>query len=614
MCGIAGALATQRGRGLEHLVSSIADSQHCRGPDARIVRRFENSAFELALGHNRLSIIDLRPEANQPMASEGGRLHVVFNGEIYNFLELRSELEALGRRFTTRSDTEVILAAYQFWGNAAFDRFIGMFAMALYDVATRALVLVRDRFGVKPLYYWSDGVTFAFASTPTVLARHAGAMPNLDYVARGIRFKYYEDDSDISPYTSVRALEPSHALRVTIHDGQVELVKARYYNVGERARALVETLAGESEAALETRLLALLRDATMLRCRSDVPLGLSVSGGVDSSAIAALLSEGLPRVIGYSFGRPDRPESEGPLVAELVTATHLEPRWVWVEGPEQVRELFWRTLLAQDAPFPHGSVMAQHAVFRAARADGTVVLLGGQGGDEAFMGYRKFFLFYAQSLLRHRRIGALPHLLSALLPFVPPVARRAGVFLADRKRYTGDSQGMGSRIVLPASPPGGSMGMAHGDSPRDRQLLDVTRFSIPTLLRYEDRNSMGNSIESRLPFMDHRVVEFGLALPETAKLGNGFGKLILRRALAGMIPDRIRLNRDKRGFDVNQRVWIEGGLGDELRSALRQRGGAVADFLPAGLTINNAFSNAALVGDPQAFKEAVSLIWLADRL
>jgi asparagine synthase (glutamine-hydrolysing) len=168
---------------------------------------------------------------------------------------------------------------------------------------------------------------------------------------------------------------------------------------------------------------------------------------------------------------------------------------------------------------------------------------------------------------------------------------------------------MGTRLVLPPAD-GSHMGLPAGTATRDRQVLDVTRFSLPTLLRYEDRNSMGNSIESRLPFLDHRVLEFGIALRERAKLHDGFGKWILREAMRGRLPDQIRVNRDKRGFDVSQDRWIRGGLGAELRASLGERRAAVAPFLPAGASVDALFSDDALAAHPQAFKEAVSLLWL----
>jgi asparagine synthase (glutamine-hydrolysing) len=623
MCGISGAFTTQvhsdnaRANATGHartLVGRIVASQRTRGPDAESIADYAGRDFQLVLGHNRLSIIDLSAAANQPMAATDGLLHVAYNGEIYNYLELRRELEATGVRFRTASDTEVLLEAYRAWGDGAFDRFIGMFALALYDSAAQQLILVRDRFGVKPLFYAVKNGTLAFASTPTELAHWVGAAPDLGYVARGIRQRYYEDASDTSPYIGVPALEASHLLRVSVTDGRLSLVKRRYYDLLARANALAPQLAGADDESLAEQLGTLLRDACALRRRSDVPLGLSVSGGIDSSAIAALMAEAGQPLIGYSFADPDDRASEGPLVAELARATHLTPRYVDVKDGDDIRALFWATLAAQDAPFPSASIMAQYAVFRAARADGTIVLLGGQGGDEDFMGYRKYFLFRAQSVLRGFRVGDAAHLASTVAPLAPAILRQAGLYFGERGRYSGAPEGKGSNLRLPAAAPGRTMGLEAGESLRHRQAEDILRFSIPTLLRYEDRNSMGNSIESRLPFLDQRVVEFGVALPDRAKLGNGFGKRILRHFLRGKVPDRIRLNRDKRGFDVNQTRWIRSGLGDELRSAVKARQSRVAEFLAADADVSALFSDERLASDGRSFQEAVSLIWLGDRL
>lgn len=613
MCGIAGALTLRGDLDLEPLVSAIIESQTRRGPDHSCVRVIPEPNGQWVFGHNRLSIIDLRPEANQPMVSLDGEITIVFNGEIYNYVELREELVGLGFTFRTQSDTEVLIAAFKMWGEQAFERLYGMFAVAIADRSRSKLLLARDRFGVKPLFYWTDGRTLVFGSTPSVIARWAGAPPNLEYVGKGIRYKYYEDDSDTSQYVGVSALVPGTLLAIDVSHAGLQQRITRYYDLRTRSLECRAELNGLSDRQLEDRLLELLDSACALRLRADVPLGISVSGGLDSSAIAAVVSKKGVKLTGYSFSHPDALESEGPLVSALGRNTGVRPFWVWVQDPKEVRTLFWETLRAQDAPFPHATVMAQNAVFRAAREDGTVVLLGGQGGDEAFMGYRKFYLFYAQSIARNRRLSELPHFLRSVIPFLPAVSRRAGTFMVERSRYTGRSGGMGTQLKLPLATHNDGMGMSHGQSIFERQVLDITRFSLPTLLRYEDRNSMGNSIESRLPFMDHRLVEFGIALMERHKLAHGFGKWILRNALKGTVPDVIRLNRDKRGFDVNQGQWIRQGLGAEIRQALSERSALVREFTSGSWRIEEDYSDLRLISDPQAFKEAVSLIWLADR-
>lgn len=612
MCGISGAISIGPRPGLETLVRQIAESQTARGPDALVVSRLELNEARGALGHNRLSIIDLSAEANQPMATADGALSVVFNGEIYNYIELREELRAMGAQFRTASDTEVLLEAYRAWGDGAFERLYGMFAIALVDYRTGRIVLVRDRFGVKPLYYWTDGKTLAFASTTRVIAKWAGLAPDLDYVSRGLRFKYYEDDTATSPHVGLHALEAGRRLQVTPSANGLQLEFHRYYDLTARVREEQARQAGMGRPALEARLLELLDSACRLRLRADVPVGVSLSGGVDSTTVAAITSRMHENLLGYSFAHPDAPDSEGPLVEDLVRHAPVTPRWVWPNDPQEIDTLFWNTLKAQQAPFPHASMMAQFAVFQAARADGVKVLLGGQAGDEAFMGYRKFYLFYAQSIARRRRIGELPHLAMAMAPFALAVARRAATFWSERGRYSESGRGLSSRLRLPPPKAGSGQGMQRADTPIDRQILDITRYSLPSLLRYEDRNSLGNSVESRLPFVDHRVIEFGLALPERLKLANGFGKWILRSAIKDMVPDSIRLNRDKRGFDVNQGRWIDNGLGRTLRDALTARAHGIADYLPAGGSVEDMFSDAVLKTDQQAFKEAVSLIWLAD--
>lgn len=613
MCGISGAVASRPDAWGRALVEQITDYQRPRGPDMQAVVPIEAGPHTVTMGHNRLSIIDPVPGSNQPFFTRDGAVSLVFNGEIYNYKELRTELLALGRTFVTASDTEVLLQAYCEWGTAAFDRFLGMFAFAILDLDRRRLLLVRDRFGVKPLFYRFDGSTLAFASTPGVIARHAGCAPNLEYAARGIQLKYYEDESSISPYYGIDALEPSHFLTVDLADRQISIGKTRYYDFSARVAARAEVVASCSETDLVHELREILEDACRLRLRSDVPVGLSLSGGLDSSAIAVLTGAQQENLLAFSYGRPDDAMSEGPLAAEVGARAGLDMRWIWPKDID-LPTLFMKTLQAQGAPFPHTSQMAQFAVFERARADGVRVLLGGQGGDEALMGYRKFFLFQVQEALRDRRVADVPALFANAALVFPAIARRAGTFWSERHRYSRKAEGMATRLHLPALTDSPSPAMAAGQTIRDRQIEDITRFSLPTLLRYEDRNSMANSIESRLPFMDHRLLEFGVALPTAAKLRHGFGKWALRAAMKDDLPDSIRMSRDKRGFDTQQPAWIRSGLGDTVRSLLHEERSVARDFLPPGTTIDTTFSDAALVDDPQALKEAITLIWIADPL
>ncbi|MBO6639979.1 MAG: asparagine synthase (glutamine-hydrolyzing) [Roseitalea sp.] len=613
MCGISGMLSSRAEDNPIAVVDRINRDQRMRGPDAAVSELIQSDRYRLALGHTRLSIIDLSSHANQPMTAGDGRFTIVFNGEIYNYVELRRELEDAGHRFATQSDTEVLIAAFKAWGLDCLDRLCGMFAFALFDRDTAKLTLVRDRFGVKPLYWHSDDRRLVFASTPGEIARTFGLGPDLDYLAKGIRLKYYEDDGAVSPFAGLRALEPGCCLVVDLRAPAVEASPRRYYDLDSGVAGKIDALSSISHGDALELLDDKLWEATRIRLRSDVPLGLSVSGGVDSALISSLMKRGVGRLTGYSFAHPDAMDSEGPLVSKLAEMVGFEPRYVWPEGEDYIVSLFERTLLAQGAPFPHPSMMAQFAVFEAAKADGTTVMLGGQGGDEGFMGYRKFFMFYVSEALRRRSPGSLLHAVSAVAPAVPAIMKRLTVFWGERHRYFKASDEIETILRLPETKGVATPGLGTGSSVRDRQVLDVTRFSLPTLLRYEDRNSMGNSIESRLPFMDHRVLEYGIALPIVHKLGNGFGKSILRDYGAGKIPDSIRLNRDKRGFDVRARVWMDSGLGDHIRSRLRDAKDVTQDFVDPATGIDDAFSNEALASNVRRFTEATTLIWLGDR-
>lgn len=611
MCGISGAVSTRRGIDLEPVVARIVRAQHKRGPDAAGQETIRDGDTSVTLGHNRLSIIDVVKASNQPMTTADGCARLSFNGAIYNFVELREELQGLGHIFKTSSDTEVILHSYLEWGESSFQRLHGMFAFALHDHAKRRLYLVRDRFGVKPLYLFSNETSLIFASTPGEIASWAGLKPNLGYVLRGLEYKYFEDSTDICPFNGLHSALPGHFIKVELLK-ELNCSQIKYYDINDRVSVLRDCLAGSSPQAYQDDLLARLERSCQIRLRADVPVGISVSGGLDSSSIAAIAA-GLDKgqLPGISFGLPGVRSSEGPLVEKLSKRLNMPVDYVWPETPQEIEALFWSTLKAQGAPFPHTSVMAQHAVFRRSAERGLKVMLGGQGGDEALMGYRKFFLFQLQDMIRNRNYANLPDILSNAIWVAPAIAGRAKVFWDERRRYQARSAGMGTRLLLGDVSTVKGPALEKDQSLETRQRLDITTFSLPTLLRYEDRNSMANSIESRLPFMDHHVLEFGLAVPTHMKLRRGRGKDILRRAMAKRIPDDIRMSRDKRGFDTQQDDWIREGLGNVLRTALHERAQSIKPYLGQG-GIDELFSDTLLVSSPQTFKEAVALLWLSD--
>ncbi len=611
MCGIAGIFSIHHSEQNRRLVEQIVASQYHRGPDFQAVETIPGTRAQVILGHNRLCIIDLSAHANQPMWDRERLCCIVFNGEIYNYIELKAELSALGHEFVTASDTEVILEAFKEWGTCAIERFNGMFALALYDATSHRLLLARDRFGVKPLYYYLDRDRLVFASTGRVIAERMGLEPNLSYVARGLRYGIH-DAEDIAPYTGLKALKPGHCLDVALSStDRLAANLIPYYNLASRVQGMVDRLASRPISLLASETADLLENAVDVRFRADVPVAISLSGGLDSSSVAALsVLRDRGDVAGYTFGHPEDARTEGPLTEQLSKRTGIRIHYIYPDIQEIIAS-FLEALEAQDAPFPGGSVMAQYLVYKEVHNCGVRVLLGGQGGDELFMGYRKYQVFRLRSLVRQRQYGQALAFCLSLVPMVLAELPQAGIYWRERHRYT-TAPGVGTPLTLPPAEP-----MPLGSDPNEplwkRQAQDVLLTSLPTLLRYEDRNSMAHSVESRLPFMDYRLVEFALALPTSVKLRGGFGKWIVREVVKGKVPNAIRRARYKRGFDVRQNAWIEQGLGAAIREPLRMREAKIKPWLAAGTSPDTQFSDQGLQQRPTAFCEATSLLWLADR-
>ncbi len=608
MCGIAGTVCLAGSPETQGLVEAVVASQRSRGPDHQAVVAAQAAAARLVLGHSRLKILDLSPESDQPLWDHERRLCLVFNGEIYNYRELRDELTALGHRFRSRGDAEVILEAYKAWGTAAFERFNGMFAFGMWDCAAERFFLVRDRFGIKPLYYWLDPHRLYFASTCDVLARRLGLEPDLSYAARGIHYWVYDDD-ERAPYAGLRSLPPGHCATVDLAAPRPLVLEPRaYYSLAEAVERRAESLRSRSLDDIRAEMTDLLERAIAIRMRADVPVGVSLSGGLDSSTVAAVCrAQG--EVTGFTFGHPEDAASEGPMVRHLIRHTGLAVRFVR-PGIREIVRAYFAALDAQGAPFPTGSIVGQFLVYRAAREHGVKVVMGGQGSDEVFMGYRKFEYFHVRQLLQRGETGrALAFLLRAL-PELAAEVPRAATYLRAARRYAG-SGGIATHLRL-AEP--GSLTM-RADLARplwERQVHDILHTSLPTLLRYEDRNSMAHGVESRLPYLDHELVEFALALDAGYKLRDGQRKWILRDYARGRIPQAIRLARRKRGFDVAQSRWIVEGLGEAMRSALLERLPLIRSYLVPGARIERMFSDERLEREGSAFTEATTLIWLGD--
>lgn len=607
MCGIAGAFGENGDiRKLKELVERIVYSQQRRGPDHHAVEIVDRN---LVFGHNRLNIIDLTPLANQPMWDSGKRYCLVYNGEIYNYIELKAELQALGHYFITKSDSEVIIEAFKEWGEHAWAKFNGMFAFALFDSFEGKLYLVRDRFGVKPLYYYLDSYQLIFASTCKVIAQYFGLPPNTNYLSCGLQYGFYEF-GDISPYVGIKALEPGHYLKIGINNGFLVSQIHRYYDLEEKVAALREAIASISVSALVNMTSELLEDAVKIRLRADVPVGVSLSGGLDSSVLAYIASVNYQgNLTGFTFGSPHVPATEGQLVYEFSREIGIDIQFVYPDSSKIVA-IFPEVIEAQEGPFLSGSIIAQYLVFKAAKQSEVKTLIGGQGSDEAFMGYRKYLLFYLSDLIRRRDYKAAIGFGLYLIPSAVAELGQFSVYWYQRSRYF-RKQGMNTILNLqPAEFT--ELGLEPGQMLWQRQAKDILKYSLPTLLRYEDNNSMGNSVESRLPFMDYRLVELGLALPDALKINKGLGKWVLRVTAKDKILDNIRKARYKRGFDVPIHEWIRNGLGTAVRAALYEKENVIKDFIRPNSNINEQFSDQCLIKRPGAFAEAVTLIWLGE--
>ncbi len=593
MCGFAGLhSADLRGaEALQVVAARMAGTMVHRGPDDEGIWCAPECG--VAFAFRRLSIIDLSPLGHQPMASASGRFTIVYNGEVYNFSELRRELQGHGARFRGHSDTEVVLAAFEAWGiRAAVRRFVGMFAMAVWDATDRALTLVRDRLGKKPLYVYHQPGLITFGSEIKALAAGPAFDRTLDAMALQQYLRYLYVPAPRSIYRAVKKVRAGHLL--TIRDPRLPLPHSEpYWEVEEAARAgLAHPFTGSDGEAVDA-LEDLLRNAVRLRTVADVPLGALLSGGVDSSTIVALMQEaGTRPVRTYTIGFDEPVHNEAPharAIAQQLGSEHTE---LMVTG-EDALALVPRLPVMFDEPLADPSQLPTFLVSQLARQHVTVALVG-DGGDELFAGYNRYG--YGRHVLR--RVSALPRFLrrvaAAGITSVSPRAwnrmyRGASAVLprVDGHRLVGeklhkvaaildswdDAEGYRSllsawqhpeRVVNSSSALDDDvLRLLSADSPShilDRMMLaDQLTYLPDDLLAKVDRASMAVSLEVRAPLLDHRIVEFAWRLPLDMKVRNGTNKWILRQVLYRHVP-RTLLDRPKTGFSVPIEAWLRGPL------------------------------------------------------
>jgi asparagine synthase (glutamine-hydrolysing) len=567
MCGIAGILDLQGGPVTRGEVSSMCDAMLHRGPDEGGL----HLAPGLGLGMRRLRVIDLAG-GSQPVSNEDGTVWVVFNGEIYNFRELRRTLEAAGHVFRSRSDTEVIVHLYEERGAACVEELRGMFAFALWDGPRRQLLLARDRLGVKPLYWAQSGGRLVFASELKAILQLPGVEREINWGSLDHLFTFLTTPARESIVAGVHKLEPGHLLVASAGAGVRD---HRYW------APRFEPDHGKPESHFVDGVRGLLEESVKLRLVSDVPLGAFLSGGLDSSAVVATMARLMDHpVMTFSIGFAESSHDElrhARTVAEQFGTEHrelvLEPSVV-----EVIEDIVWHL----DEPFGDSSAIPTYLVARMA-AEHVTVVLSGDGGDELFAGYEKY-------LIEGREREALPGLARAALRGVGrwmPEGMKGGNFvrhhgLQGAARYLDAStlfrEEQKRRLFRPDAyarlaegAPGRQEALdllpGRGHWLSELQQLDIERSLPLDILTKVDRMSMAHSLESRGPLLDHKLLEFAATIPGELQSRNGSGKYVLKQALRGVLPDAI-IDRPKQGFGVPLGHWFRGRLSGYLRDVL----------------------------------------------
>ncbi len=563
MCGISGIVGERWDRAQ---LEAMVRVQHHRGPDAN--GTWISADGRVGLGHNRLSIIDLSPAGNQPMANADGLLWITFNGEIYNYRELRAELT--GYSFRSHSDTEVILAAYVRWGERCVERFIGMFAFAIWDMRERRLFCARDRLGIKPFHYAWHGGRFLFASEiKALLEAGLPAAPNHVTWASYLVHGYYDHTAETF-FKGVQCLPAGHTL--TLADGRV--TQRCYWDLPALA---AEPLALDDDAAA-AHFLDLFDDAVRLRLRSDVPLGVNLSGGLDSASLMvtadrALEGTGKIQTFTASFDEPRYDEQD---FAAQVPGTRPWVRNVECLGANAVWPIVEQAMWHQEAPFGGVATLAYHQLHRLARERGITVLLEGQGVDEMLGGYAYFRAPYHRDLLEQRHCRQLRNELRV----DPAGPSHALVALRHERDGTGaplyqdGTSHLHPETIAPELREVAGRGPVF-DRPLNTHLdnalyRDLRYTKLPRVLRMNDRLSMAGSRELRESYLDHRIVEFLFRLPGHQKIRMGCNKFLLRHAMRGRLPDEVRL-ASKRAVVTPQREWLRTALRPHVEELIHGR-------------------------------------------
>lgn len=566
-----------------------------RGPDGEGWKEWSTERGPLFLGHRRLSIIDVSDAAAQPFAYRDQRYHLVFNGEIYNYVELREELKAKGHVFRTQSDSEVLVAAYAEWGEKCLDRLLGMFAFVVWDDREKTIFAARDRFGIKPLYYVASSSGVAMASEIKQLLDLPGAQRRMnrnrviDFLSEGLM-----NHTDDTMFAGVQQIRRGEAVLIDLtkwRPGQ-ELPIRRWYRLPETG-SLVLTAADASDKFFE-----LMSESVRLHLRSDVPVGSCLSGGLDSSAIVCLMKIALSgegaedKLNTISACFDEAYVDERPYIEAVNAHTDATPHFVFPDAQavfDDAERITWH----QDEPYGSSSIYAQWSVFQEAKRQGIKVMLDGQGADEQMAGYHGAFGQRTAELMGQKKylqvlrlfrarqkmhgVSFREQLIATFLPLMPP---RVQEFALRSRREVRQHGWLDSPVISSLERKTSAFneglernGLDNIDTVGNLSVALTDSMNLQMLLHWEDRNSMAHSIESRVPFLDHRLVELNIALGSEHKIVGAETKSILRRAMKNTMPPKITNRQDKLGFATPEEVWfksvlrkqVEEGVEDTLR-------------------------------------------------
>jgi len=546
----------------------------------------------VALGHRRLSILDLSDAGRQPFSSNDKQFWIAYNGEIYNYVEIREELKGSGFRFDTSTDTEVLLAAYQHWGVECFNRFNGMWSLVIWDNYRKQLVACRDRFGIKPLYSCRIGNDWFFASEIKALLQHPDINPQPDSSSV---FNFLFGDGMPDPgntfFSGINEIRPGQYITLT----QGKCINSCYWKL---PRTFIKRRRTPDSAAEE--LFSLLGDAVKLRLRSDVKVGTMLSGGLDSTSVISLIKRLLDsnsdarRVVGdqlhaFNAGFPGLSIDENRNVTEISDKLDLAAHIVYPMDEDDALDLFDTANFHMEAPFHNSVPMVHTLLMKKARSTGVKVVLNGHGADELFAGYPSEYSSPAlYDMLTGLRWGQAYHQINGYhrnygLGRKKVLLRAFNKSLPDWNRLSSNYK------IDPIYPP--DMVREHQNPPGKMPLMnrleqrlraDFSRAILPRWLHMEDKISMASSIEARLPFLDYRIVEFAFSLDNSLKIRNGTTKYVLRKAMHNFLPGKILQDNRKLPFSGPERFWLTGSLKDTLVSSFLTSTPLVGDYLNNG--------------------------------